>query len=128
MPNSKSNYDKGRLIFTALLGMSIIAVVQIVGRTELDISLIIALYCFAVAIPFLASFIWMIDSVSDPKKLADAWYYDFVGIIGALGALAGIGAIFWHFSKIIGVVFIVCSMFGFCSMIAYSNLLERASK
>jgi hypothetical protein len=123
-----SNSNKGRLLFTALLGVSIIAVIQMAGRAQLDRPLLFSRYCFAVAVPFLASFVWIVDLISDSEKLFEAWYYNFVGIVGSSASLLGIGATFWHFSRIVGIVFIVCSAFGSWVIIASAKQLLPISK
>jgi len=125
MSKEESDADKTRLMFSGLLGVSIVAVVQIVGRTELDFPLLVSLYSFAVAIPFLAALVWII-MVTETVPGGNAWYYGFLAAIGSLGSLFGIGAIFWHFSKAIGAVFVVCSLLGVCVFIAFTGRVERA--
>jgi hypothetical protein len=124
MPYKLRKTNDGRFLFTALLGVSIVAVIQIVGRSEVDRSLFVSLYAFAVAVPFLGVFIWTGDLFVTNKPSLDRWYYNFVGVAGSLASLIGIGAIFWHFSRTIGVIFILCSLFGFCVLIAFSKAID----
>ena len=127
MPDERLEGGKEeRLICTALLGVSIVSVVEFVGRTDLDLPLRVSLYCFAVAIPFLTAYLMVLNVSSRIEHIAGKWYLNALGISAILGALAGVGAVFWHFSRIIGLVFIACSIIGFFVWIIFEESVRKA--
>jgi hypothetical protein len=101
-----------RIIMGALLGISSVALIQFLQLKKLDASLTLGLYCFAIAIPVLAMGLFVIH-VQELYGLEEGHYPlfgDIVEMLGVLAAFAGIGAIFWHFHRLAGGVFVVVSV------------------
>jgi hypothetical protein len=103
-----------RLFYVGALGISVAAFVQLLGveKANIDRPLIIAIGCFAVAIPILAMGVALttreVDYGSDVKG-GELWLSS-VGLIGLFVALVGLGALFWHFHVLIALLFAVVAI------------------
>jgi hypothetical protein len=72
-------------------------------KDNIDTPQIIAVYAFALAIPVLA-----VGLITDYARRAGASlspWRDWIGILGAVSAVVGLGALFFHFGLGIGTVF-----------------------
>ncbi|SRR5579884_2728308 len=106
-PADSPSREADRLIYAGLLGLAAASVVQMLEKEEIDTPQCIALYAFAIAIPVLA-----VGLITDYARRAGAslpCWRDLIGILGAVSAVVGLGALFFHFGTGIGAVFI-----GFC--------------
>ena len=116
------------VLFSGLLALPLITIVQLLPGTEpLDWPLFISVLCFAVAIPLLAIRIFerrrhlaeeqllKAQELGSLKKFSD-W--------GATINLVGLAAVFFHFSYIVGVAFVLS---GFLSLGALLTLRRAAT-
>ena len=120
-----NNQDK--ISNTALLGLSVISVVQMLGTATLDFALTASLYCFAVAIPLLATSLWVIDNELKLGRKNKPWYCVVVGVVGVSSAGFGLFAVFWHFSRSIALVFGIAYIVGVFVYVTYERSVEESS-
>ena len=109
-PSEPPPREADRLIYAGLLGLSAASIVQMLDKESIDTPQIIAVYAFALAIPVLA-----VGLVTDYARRAGAAlpvWRDLIGILGAVSAVVGLGALFFHFGLGIGVVFAVGCFLG----------------
>jgi hypothetical protein len=95
--------DADRLIFAGLLGLSAAAVIQMADKDDLKWPQLISAWCFAVAIPLLA-----VGLVTDYARRAGTTipkWRDLLSLAGALAAVCGLGALFFHFGIGVGALF-----------------------
>jgi len=107
------------IITAALIGISTVAVIQLLGQSLLDKPLIISLYCFAISIPMLAVYSLIILMKPKFKLHRDTWAEMTIVLLGSFGAIVGVGAIFSHFSQSIGISFIVASVVGMALVVVW---------
>ena len=96
--------EADRLIYAGLLGLGAAAVIQLCDKGDLDAPQTVAVFAFAAAIPLLAA-----GLVADYARHAGTRvppFYDLVGLLGAVGAVAGFASLFFHFGLWSGVVFV----------------------
>jgi hypothetical protein len=117
--------DDVRLSITALLGVGVISVVQLLGATTLDDSLRFSLYCFAVAIPFLSAYLQVLSFDPRRKHFPGRWYVATFSALGPLVSLMGLGGIFWHFSRRIGLLFIAACLVAMFIWCGYEYSVKR---
>lgn len=102
-PSDSSPRDADRLIYAGLLGLGAASIVQMLDKEDIDTPQRIAVYAFALAIPVLA-----VGLITDCARRAGAslsLWRDLVGILGAVVAVVGLGALFFHFGSGAGVIF-----------------------
>lgn len=102
-PSDTPPREADRLIYAGLLGLAAASIVQMLDKDSVDTPQIIAVYAFALAIPVLA-----VGLITDYARRAGATlpiWRDLIGILGALSAVVGLGAIFFHFGTASGMVF-----------------------
>jgi hypothetical protein len=117
---------KAALIFSALIGVGIISIVQITSVTALSKSLRVAVFCFSISIPFLAAVLYILVHLDDDVVVYIPNYFRFIYLNGILFSFAGIAAIFFHFHRVFGIIFILASMLAsFCGF-AFLRRLVRA--
>jgi hypothetical protein len=103
--------EADRLIYAGLLGLSVAALLQLLDQAALDTPLSTGVYCFAGAVPFLA-----VGLITDYARRAGTeipTWRDVVGILGALTAVTGLGALLLHFGVGVCVVFASGCVIGF---------------
>lgn len=88
----------------SLLGLAAASIVQMLDKEDLDTPQFVAVFAFAVAIPVLA--VGLITDYARRAGNAIAPWRDLIGIFGALSAVAGLAALFFHFGSAIGYVFV----------------------
>jgi hypothetical protein len=102
--------EADRLIYAGLLGLAAASIVQMLDKDHLDTPQSIALYAFALAIPVLA-----VGLITDYARRAGAslpFWRDLIGISGAVSAVVGLGALFFHFGTGIGTLFAASCILG----------------
>lgn len=116
------------LIYSGLLGIAAIVVIQLINQDKLSISLTISLYSFAVAIPALAANIFALTMERSSKITVIPLYLSISNYTGIFTALIGFGAVFFHFHWLIGVIF--CSVSILCAIVIFKFmwLLEEINK
>ena len=102
--------EADRLIYAGLLGLAAAAVIQLGDKDELSLSQLVEVYAFAIAIPLLA-----VGLITDYARRAGtsipAWR-DAIGVIAAVAAVVGMGALFFHFQLGVGLAFAAVCIFG----------------
>jgi hypothetical protein len=92
-----------RIVVGASLGLNTLAVFQILGLSNLDNSLTLAIYCFAFSTPALAAYLGVLMD-GEVGRIRER-----VGILAVLGGIAsfiGLTAIFFHMTVGAGLVFL----------------------
>jgi hypothetical protein len=107
------------LTYSGLLGISTVAMTQILPISPLDRALRVAVFAFAVAIPMLAASI-AVDSerAGAPINIDTHWEY-VMKQAGMLASFIGVTSIFFHFGVFAGVVFLAISIF---AVVAWSQV------
>ena len=109
-PTPPPGREADRLIYAGLLGVAAACVVQLVEKDTLNLSLLIAAYSFAVSIPLLA-----VGLITDYARRAGhriPLSQDFIGAAGALSAVVGLAATFFHLGVAIGITFVIAAFVG----------------
>jgi hypothetical protein len=109
----------------ALVGLGVIAIVQMLSVPSLDVPLKVSLYSFAISIPFLtvAFLCARIETGVDFRSnhpLVSLAFGSCVGF-GNLSSLAGISALFFHFMNYAGFIFIGVCVIGLVVWVAYEG-------
>jgi hypothetical protein len=114
-----ANLRENLLIYSALLGISTVAMTQILPISPLDRALRVAVFAFAVTIPLLAGSI-MIERIkmSEPINI-DTRLEAVMNLAGILASVVGITSIVFHFGVFAGVVFLAISIF---AVVAWSQV------
>jgi uncharacterized membrane protein len=104
--------NHNKLLFGGLIGISLIILQDFISSGALDLSALISVIAFAVAVPLLAMGI-LIDDITKPHQSINlSMDYNIVFFGGLGGAIVGAAAAFWHISWIAGIVFLVSGIFG----------------
>lgn len=104
-------HDADRLIYAGLLGLAAAGVIQLSDKSDLNWPQFIEVCAFAVAMPLLA-----VALISDYARRAGTHvprWRDLIGPLGALAAVVGVGALFFHFGLVPGGVFTAGALLGF---------------
>jgi uncharacterized membrane protein len=103
----------------ALLGSNVIAVIQLltVETVKMDKALSFAVYAFSISIPCLG-FIWNIERKIHSKDMPKICM--FIGLIGVLTSLVGLGACFDHFSRSASILYGLFTIF-----LTFTNLMVK---
>ena len=126
---NKRVIEDDKLLCGALLGINVVAVVELVGVNQLDAALKVAVHCFAVSIPLLVLHILARINESQNKYHTESGgYFYLVTFFSPFISLAGIGAFFWHFSPTVGLLFIVTGVFALVAFFGYTTELEKANQ
>src|SRR5829696_6792803 len=95
--------DVDRLIYAGLLGLAAASVIQLMEREALELGQHVAVYAFAAAIPFLT--VGLVTDYARRAGLHVAPWRDALGAVASLLAVVGLGAMFFHFGLVPGIVF-----------------------
>src|SRR5437764_149421 len=97
MPEDNEGYQFERVLAAALAGLGTVVVTQLLQVASLDAALKIALYCFAISIPMLAAY-WFI-LLGKAGNMSHFGLPEMITmVVGLWSGVIGLGAIFWHFS------------------------------
>ncbi len=113
-----------RLISAGLLGVCLVAILQLVNKESLDACLWVTVYASAVAIPCLASVILMLDAQNRNDNSTLTWHYKYLLLIGIWAAVIAIISVFFHLSLIAGIISTVLSILSFICYLAYENRIR----
>src|SRR5947209_5494110 len=108
-PQSPAREREGdRLIYGGLLGLAVAGSLQLIDKKAEDsLPLEIAGYAFAVSLPLLAvSLIAELVRYNQPRPVAPPAWRQLLGLFSAMGAVAGLAAMFFHVGTIPGFLFI----------------------
>lgn len=130
MKRTKQSINDDRLTFGGLLAISTICAIQLITSDpeKMGMSLWIATYAFAVSIPCLAAALMILETEVHYEETVEKWYETAVQHGGGFGSFVGVAAAFWHFSWIVGSLFVAASIFGLCSCAAFTEAIEAANK
>jgi hypothetical protein len=117
-----------KILFGAFTGICTVALIQILGVTNRDAPINIALYCFAIAIPLLAVKLYAVAIESTYEITIITWYMQSISFAGIAGAIVGILCIFWHFSWLVGITFLICGVAGVVGLFKFYYELEKQNK
>ena len=93
------------IICGGLIGIDIIAIIQMIGLPPLDSGLTLALYCFAISLPLLALFVFFVQIERTRKCSIDIWYKYLFLAVGIVCAPLGVGLLILHLSQTAAYVF-----------------------
>ena len=126
------------LVHSAIAGASIAASLELASRETLSPLMLLALGCFAVAIPsaialvIISQVIYELVNVSKPYAGSEAqnWprFSYLLAVADQLCCYIGFLALFWHFSWIIGVIFLITSAVAFMTTWMAEKSLRRPKK
>lgn len=113
-----------RIMFGALVGVAIVALVQMLSVNSLDVSLKVSTYGFAVSIPSLTA---VVLCLMDEARHGIAMYRTrllLLMLAGSLASFVGISGLFFHFSSYAGITFVAGSVIGFVIWIQHMQKIE----
>jgi hypothetical protein len=118
------------LTCAALAGTSIVAVIQLVGVEKLDIPLWIAVYSFAISIPFLGfySLFLILRSHYENSKIPKNWFFALMLLFGPLASMIGLCAVFWHLAWAASLLFATISIACIISYAVSRRRIESVNK
>ncbi len=101
-----------RYLFSVLEGLMMLILVSILQKDSIDTSLLISVYAIALALPSLAVAIIIEVEVLERDERDNYWLQDFnikkfIGMLSLASSFTAITSLFWHFSAIAGVIFIL---------------------
>ena len=88
--------EQRKIVVGALLGVSALALTQLINARSLGVPLLLATYSFAAAIPLLAFDLYATANEALGELTVRVWYRNLVRFTGSLAATIGVGAMFWH--------------------------------
>jgi len=94
---------------------------------DIDIPLFIAIYCISISSPLLGGAILKLHHEKHFIQTIHTFWDAILGAGGLLISFLGIIAIFFHFSPIISLVFLITSIFAMFAFKRSTNLLEKAN-
>ena len=129
MPDQDPESQQIEIGAGALVGLGVIAIVQMLSMQSLDVPLTVSLYSFAVSIPSLSAvFLCMREEIKHRVYPADQGWVNLLVIIGGLASSIGIGGLFFHFDNYAGIIFIIVSVLGLVVWFHYeAKLIRRRS-
>lgn len=110
-PPKHNPREADRLVYGGLLGLGAATVIQLADKADLDIFQLVAVHCFAGAIPLLAA-----GLVADYARQAGTRIpplYDLVGLAGAVATVAGFAGLLFHFGNWPGGLFLGLAVVAF---------------
>jgi hypothetical protein len=116
------------LITTGLLGVDVLAVFTFLTMNEIDRSVTISLYAAAIAIPFLTLLILTTLVEERYQYYVTPRYIAFAEILGIFSSIVALGAIFWHFSWIVALIFVLTCIVASVFLMRFANEMKKANK
>jgi hypothetical protein len=99
------------VICAALIGVDVIALVQLATLTYLDEYLTDAVYSFAISIPLLTFFVLSVRMEKTREVSISIWYKDIALFLGIIGTPVGVGCLIAHLSLRAGTIFgLLCAV------------------
>jgi hypothetical protein len=115
------------LEYSALLGVSVVGVMQLLQVPQLDLPLYISVIAFAVAIPMLTYGVYQVRWLQQYRYHIPSPWIDGMGWFAMLASLLGLIGIFWHFWWVAGTLFILCGSAVFVFALVFSSAIEKAN-
>lgn len=125
----RESHRRSPLVYSALLGLSVVAVVQLAPLTELDLPLTVSVLCFALAVPALSATVYIIQSErrSDYAYEVETRWTFVMDLAGLLLSLMGIAGLFWHLWWVAGVLFVLSGVAALAVFAGYVRALSEAN-
>lgn len=126
--NRKEGIRQNNLVYGALIAIGVVMVQPFLTVSPLDLTAMICVISFAIAIPVLSGLVLVTHQESFRQRESRSRLVEVGRNIGQLAAVVGIVAGFWHISWIAGVVTIVAACFGMAIHAAGYSRLEWGRK
>jgi len=121
----KEAFEDNRIVFSGLLVFCLLVVGESVGKENIDLSMQICLFLCAVSIPLLATSIALTKLETGFKVTTRPEYFNWLVRIAVGSSLAAITSTFFHFSKEIGLIFIVSIIASFTVAYFFIGELQK---
>ncbi len=118
---SKEEDVRIEIVCGALVGLGVIALVQMLSVTTLDVPLRISLCSFAISIPSLTAVFLSFKERGPAAAGRSSRLLTFLWTIGNIASLIGISGLFFHFAVYAGVIFIVIFVLGLVAWSRFRN-------
>jgi hypothetical protein len=120
---------RNQLTYSALLGVAVFAIIQLLPLAQLDAPLTISAISFAVSVPCLAGTVYIITTArrSDHEYDVETRWTFLMDLAGILLSFAGIAGLFWHLWWVAGVLFVVCSVAAFAVFVHHAKASEEVN-
>ena len=102
--------------------------VQLASLHEIDLYLTIAVFSFAISIPFLTASIILLDYESQFLYITNPIYKDLADLVGIGINFIGICAFFGHFSFLVGLIFIGASIFASLYVMKHIKVIVKLNE
>lgn len=99
-----------KLMYTALLGVSSVALLQFVQLPKLSTALTVSLFAFAVAIPLLSMGLFTVAFLEVYESRTPPLWFGALEAVGIIVALLGLAALLWHLHWLASIVFCATSL------------------
>jgi len=116
----------GTVVVSALLGVPIISLTQL-SQTSPDKFLLVSTYGFAIAIPVLTAYVALYRDVTTRKYDVEGGHQR-LPWAGLISATIGVASLFWHFSYIVGVVFLIASGIAFGWFAEWQQIVQTLNQ
>ncbi len=97
-------------MYTGFIGTAVVAFIQLLQITTLDLPLYMGLIAFAVAIPLLAGSLFCDNTKANYPTNIETWLERAMNVVGLLATYVGISCLFWHFSLVAAFIFFLVSI------------------
>lgn len=117
------------LAYSALLGVSIIAVTQLLQTSSLDRPLRVSVFALAAAIPCLTALILCdLEKASHPINIDSHLECLILTPVGVLGSIMGLAGLLFHYGPNVGVAFVVASAIALYTYVRTGMRLRKENK
>lgn len=116
------------IIFSALFTIGFVAITQLMKVDVLDKPLTVALYCFAISLPFLSMMIYIKRGERDVNMFYTSVVIIFGYRLGLICAIAGMVSIFFHFSITIGIIFSISCLIALVGLVKFAEWRKDNAK
>jgi hypothetical protein len=114
-------------IYGGLIGIGIFFIISLVNETPLDTPLTLALFCFSIALPFLALLVMRNYIETTHQYTLRPAYINISNLIGVLSIIGGLIAEIWHVTWIAGSIFIACCLWGLLGYSLFQASLKKVN-
>lgn len=125
---NKADLNRLELIHGGLLAISVVVLMELLAKSSLDTPLTISLYCLAISIPLITLQILTLRADLQYEFTINHWFTIHTGIAALLISFVGLGAMFWHFFWIVGVIFVVFGLYGLWAWGDYNRAIKEANQ
>lgn len=97
---------QSNVIYGGLVGASLVVMQPFLTEDSLDVSAMVCVIAFAVAIPLLAALLMLNRQEAFRRRASKSWLVEVAKSVAQGSAFVGITAGFWHISIVAGIVFL----------------------